>query len=231
MASMVSLTDHPDLSYRTYEVIREAIVKGELAPGLRLTVVDLAGRLGVSRSPVKDALNRLSGEGLVEDVPRKGYFVCYLSAHDLTEVLEAGLLVECAALDKGLTSLDAVSLERLRGLVVGMEQLVDPEGRYLDYSAFMRLDAEFHAQVVGISGNRRLADIYLSLRVHSYAARMHFLAELGHRRALPTLGEHRAIMAALGARDVAGAKVALSEHVRQVIASFAAVGSSPAGVS
>lgn len=99
---MVSLTDYPDLGEKAYQFIRDQILGGALAPGARLLVVDLAKRLGVSRTPVKDALNRLSAEGLALRIPRKGYLVLAIQAREVAELMEARLVVEMGAAERGI---------------------------------------------------------------------------------------------------------------------------------
>ncbi len=84
----ISLLNYPDLGEKTYRVIKDRILAGEFDPGSRLVVVELAQELGVSRSPVKDALNLLVGEGLVEQVPGKAFVIATADANSFSQLLD-----------------------------------------------------------------------------------------------------------------------------------------------
>jgi DNA-binding GntR family transcriptional regulator len=227
MRNGVTLVDYPDLSQRTYAVLKEAVLTGELAPGSRLLVVELAERLGVSRSPVKDALNRLAGEGLVEDQGRRGYFVSSIDARAAAELLDVREMLELGAAERGILLADDAQVGELRRLHHEMERLVGPDGRYADYSAFMQRDLEFHAAAVATAGNRRLVEIYRGLNVHMLAVRVHFVARLEHQRSRPTLAEHLALVEAFEARDLSALRDAIVAHLAGVKRTFASVDLAP----
>src|SRR5512138_2133489 len=121
MAKPIALVNYQDLGERVYEVVRDQIVTCELAPGSPLPVGDLARQLGVSLTPVRDALNRLAAEGLVDDVPRKGYFVSSLDPEDVSDLLQARRLIEMAAVEHGLDSVEASQLADMERLVDEMQ--------------------------------------------------------------------------------------------------------------
>lgn len=210
----VSLNDYPDLTERVYQVIKDRILSVRLVPGSQLLVGEMARRLGVSRTPVKEALSRLSAEGLIEDVPRKGYFVAKLEGQAIADLLDARLVLELAAVERGLASVTPAQVDEVWRLVREMEQLVDSQAHKVDYVAFMQKDSAFHLLIVGNINNQRIVDIYRTLHLHLYAVRMRLAAEAGYRRTLETLQEHRAIAEALEARDLPVLKVALAEHMR-----------------
>ncbi|MGE5619587.1 MAG: GntR family transcriptional regulator [Sphingomonadaceae bacterium] len=221
MSKPALLVNYPDLGEKVYEAIRDRIVTCELAPGSPLPVVELARQFGVSLTPVRDALNRLAAEGLVEDVARKGYFVARLDPDEIADLLDARRLIELAAVEQGVYLLEADQLAEMRRLLAEMIQLFDEEGRCLDYAEFSKRDSQFHLLVVSSARNRHLLKIYRGLSVHVHIFRTNLAAQGGYRRSLASVREHRAILDAFEARDLQALKDALNQHVRGVVAEFA----------
>lgn len=221
MANSAPLVNYPDLGEKVYEAIRDQIVTCELAPGSPLPVVELARQFGVSLTPVRDALNRLAAEGLVEDVPRKGYFVARLDHEEILDLLDARRLIELAAVEQGIELAEPDQMDEMRRLLEEMAPLFDEEGHCLDYAEFSRLDSQFHLLVVATAKNRHLLQIYRGLSVHLHIFRTNLAAQGGYRRRLASVREHRAILGAFECRDLPAVKAALSAHVRGVMAEFA----------
>ena len=217
MATSVSLLNYPDLGEKVYEIVREEILTGQLRPGTPLPVVAVAQRLGVSRTPVKDALSRLAAEGLAEEVARKGYFVTKLDAEDIVDLQEARLMIELAAVRRGIERVAAADLAAMRRLLAEMDTLVGADGHYVDHNEYARRDSQFHLLVVGTAGNRHLMDVFRRLSVHLHIFRMSLSAHETNRRSIPSKAEHEAIVAALEAGDLAALETALQRHVRGVI--------------
>ena len=216
----MSLVGYPDLSEKAYEILRNQILTALLAPGSPLVVAGLAYQLGVSRTPVKNALNRLVAEGLVENLPRKGYFVASLDAEDIADLLQARLMLELAAVRKGLRSFDRTRLDDMRRVVDEMNALVDASGQHGNYPRFAELDSQFHLLIIDMAENRHLSDAYRQMSVHLHIHRVGRAANVTNSRTLPTLREHRAILSALKARNLPSVERAISEHVRKVAESF-----------
>ncbi len=211
----------PDLAERTYEALQRGILTGQLAPGTELVIVDLAKKLGVSRSPVKHALARLCGEGLAVQVPGKGYFVSRVEGEQLKYLLDARLLVEVAAAERGVHLVTESELALMKSLVDEMARAISPDGGFVDYLESIKPDNAFHSLLVGSSRNPYLVQFHRLLNLHVFQARMHFTArEPGEARAVHVLEEHRAILAALEARDPLEAKTAVSLHIRNSMAVF-----------
>ena len=230
MAKPIQLVNYPDLGEKVYEVVRDRIVTCELAPGSPLPVVELARELGVSLTPVRDALNRLSAEGLVEDVARKGYFVARLDPREITDLLEARRLIEVAAAEEGINLLEPDQLAEMRQQLDEMEQLFDSQGHCLDYAEFSRRDSQFHLLVVGTARNRHLVQIYRGLSVHLHIYRTNLAARVGYRRSLASVQEHREILKGFESRDLPVVKAALTSHIRRVVEELAAAGSPEHGL-
>jgi len=215
-----TLVRYPDLAERTYETLKEEILTGRIPPGSEMIIVNLAHRLGVSRSPVKHAVARLCGEGLAVQISGKGYFVSQVDEEQRRHLLEARLLVEVAAAERGAQLATESQLVAMKGLLQEMSRLVDPEGRYLDFCALMEKDKTLHSILVETSRNPYLVQFHRVLNFHVFQVRMHFAAQLGNKRASPGLQEHRAILSAFESRNVAEAVSAVSLHIRNSMASL-----------
>lgn len=220
MVKPILLHNYPDLGEKVYEAVRNQIVSCELAPGSPLPAGELARQLGVSLTPVRDALNRLAAEGLVEDIARKGYFVARLDPDDIVDLLEARRLIELAAAEQGIDLLETAQLAEMRRLVEEMEQLVDPKGCYLDYAKFSKRDSQFHLMVVGSAGSRRLVDVYRRLSVHVHIYRRNLASKADQPLGLTDAHEHRAILEGFEFKNLPALKTALNRHVRQVTRSL-----------
>ncbi|MCL4466096.1 MAG: GntR family transcriptional regulator [Chloroflexi bacterium] len=221
METSISLTNYPDLGERVYQVLRDQILTGRLAPGSPLLVVELAARLGVSRTPVKDALNRLAAEGLVDDVARKGFFAAKIDVANIIDVFDARLMIETAAVERGITLLTPTELEEMRSLLREMEQCIDEQGTFIDYPLFVEKDSQFHYLIVGTAKNHHLSEVHRRLSVHLHISRLHFATQVGHQRSADTLREHKAIVEAFSNRDLAALSKALRDHVESVSRVFA----------
>jgi len=220
LATTDSLVNYPDLGEKVYEVLRDQIVTCQLAPGSPLPVGELSRQLGVSLTPVRDALNRLVAEGLVEDVARKGYFVAALDPAEIADLLGARRLIELAAVEEGIHLVEPEQLAEMARLVDGMESMVDEQGHYRDYADFSRKDSQFHQLVVASAGNRHLVQVYRRLSVHLHIYRTNLAAHTGPRLGLTDVREHRAILEGFRNRDLAALKSAIAMHVQQVAAAL-----------
>lgn len=229
MADYVSLLGYPDLTEKTYEVLKDQIVRSQLLPGERLLVVEQAQKLGVSRTPVKDALNRLAAEGLVVRLPRKGFLVSYLDFQDVAELMDARIMVELAAAERGIDLITPSEIEEMRRLITEMESLVDENGKYIDYPGCSSRDCALHLLIVSTARNRRITEIYQSLNIHTYMVRIHHAAALGYRRTLTMLEDHRAMLAAFESRDLQALKAAITHNIQGFMRAFEAVTQSKTG--
>lgn len=207
--------DRPDLSDKAYDALKDAIMSGALPPGSPLLITDLASRLQVSRTPAKEALNRLAQQGLVEDIPKKGYFVTKLDAQDIAELMDANLVVQLGAVERGINLINEAELQEMQRLLDDIDRLVDSEGHCQDYSEFIRLDRELHLLVVGSARNRRLVDFFRSLNTHAHVWRIHHADSLRDKTVVRVSREHRAVVNAFVSRDLAALKSALTEHIQE----------------
>jgi DNA-binding GntR family transcriptional regulator len=195
------------ISSDVYNALREKILACELAPGQRLAVDDIAQQLGVSRTPVKEALGRLSAEGLIEILARRGTFVTQIHPETIRESFQVREALEakaCELLDGKIDSNRAAILRQLN------ERLTTPGVSLAENSA---LDARFHQLLVEYAGNRLLLDLYMQLSAHHQIARIHYSSENWKNRLPLARREHAAIIDALSENRIVQAKELLKKHI------------------
>jgi DNA-binding GntR family transcriptional regulator len=199
------------LSQRVYVVLREAILSLAYRPGEILRKGEVCAQLGVSRSPVSEAVARLAAEGLVDVVPQAGTFVARFSMADLREGAFLREAIELAAVERVARTITGEQLTQLRRNLRVQEALI-ADG---DHAGFYRLDGEMHELILSFTGYRRLAQVAQTAWVNVNRARRLVLPIPGRVQA--TLDEHRAIVEALGAHDPEAARAATRRHLRQLL--------------
>lgn len=199
-------------SYRTKrdvaaDLLREAIVSGELAPGTRLVLEELSQRYNVSMTPIREALSTLESEGLIAQHPHRGAVVSALDREELLELYAIRAAVESLAAYHGvprLTDADLTELVRLVGIL---------EAFAGGWDAFLEVDMQFHRVIYRAADSRRWTETIEALWQRS---RRYMLTSASAAGAIATLhADHRAILAACQARDAAAAAAALGAHLKQ----------------
>jgi DNA-binding GntR family transcriptional regulator len=202
---------------QAYGALRKAIVGAELEPGRRLSENQLAELIGVSRTPVRDALARLRDERLVAIVPQLGTFVTFIDeeavadAHFVREALEVGA-VRIAARQARPEELQA------------LHDNLDAQGRAVaqdDAQAFARLDDDLHRLLCDLSGREVAWRLSERTRGQLDRVRLLSLPEAGYRDQM--LAEHRAVVAAVADHDPVRAERELRHHLRMVLSSLPAI--------
>ena len=162
--------DRSALSDRVYLLLKTRIIDLEWGPGERLHVERLAAQLGVSPTPVREALNRLSAEGVVTAAAYRGFHVSpLLSSEELALLLSARRVIETAAVTQAPAACSPVNLQRLSELVSEMDRLIESD--VLDAKTFNATDAAFHRLTVALSGNRFFLTAFDALHAHVQIAR------------------------------------------------------------
>lgn len=197
------------LGDRTIEAIRAAIVSGELAPGEPLLDRRLAEELGVSRTPVREALHRLEAAGLVDPRGRSGWVVSQFTADDVRELFQLRMLLEPVGLDQLAKDPDQARITEISHFFTDFEHPIE-SSRYTEYFAH---DDSFHQAIVAFSDNGRIRTFYEVMNAHINRGRF-FLYGATAGRVEETLDEHRAIVEAVVDRDFDRAKSALLSHLR-----------------
>lgn len=202
-----------------YEALRSAILSRSFEPGQRLNVHELAAQLGVSLTPVKDALTRLEAEALIEIRPRSGTYVSAMSADDVAEAFDIRCALECLAAEKALARATPADVAHLRKLADVISEPGDDDEARLRHEA---RNIEFHKRIVTLSGSKRLLQMYESLDAHIQIARIH----RGHgdwkMRLSSEREEHLAIAAAFTEGDAATLVASLRRHIMRAAESLVA---------
>lgn len=203
----VNLDSYKPLRELVLEAIREAIKNGALQPRERLMEIQLADELGVSRTPVREALRKLELEGFIVMVPRKGAYVSDLSMKDIADVFEIRAALEGLA---GALAAERITEEELET----MERLLVEKGEAInldDIDKLVAVDTRFHEAMYQASRNDRLTAIISNLREQIQRFRLTSLSVPGRKQ--DSLIEHRGLLEAIQARDIQLARQLAQEHI------------------
>lgn len=199
------------LSQKVYQTLRAAILSMAYAPGEILRKPEICEELGVSRSPVSDAVARLAAEGLVDVIPQAGTYVARFSMAEIREGAFLREAIELQAIEMVATTITEDQLVLLRrNLTVQAALLTDG-----DVAGFYKLDGEMHEMIRGFTGFRKLSMVADTAWAHVDRARQLMLPVMGRIEA--TLLEHRVILNALEARDPQAARAAMRVHLRKLV--------------
>jgi DNA-binding GntR family transcriptional regulator len=223
----IQAIDSTNIREQVYARLKQAILSHSLSPGVQLVTKDLARQLRTSTTPVVQAILKLSEEGLVEVVPRRGTFVVDISKERVGHLFEACAAVEAHAARlavRRMTDADIRGLERLVDVWRAAEQSVpndDEESTAL--TTRREKDSQFHCRIVELSGNPYLVAMYQRLDAQVWAfvrmkfgrsyARLHSIAAAGHARILQGLRE----------KDEENAVRAIHTHTREIFTQYAEV--------
>ncbi len=208
--STSSSLKRPPAAERVYAHIKEAVLDRRYEGGTLLTEGDLADAVGVSRTPVREALLRLEVEGLIKLYPKKGALVLAVSAQEIKDVVETRLLVEEFAARKAVPASPRL-VERLEQLLEEQRRLAEAG----DLAAVAVTDRCFHAEIVKHAGNEILSRLYDQLRDRQL--RMGVAVMEAHPgRIEANITEHGELLEAIRAGDADGAALVVRRHVGRV---------------
>lgn len=190
-----------------FNTLRRAILKGELKPGERLMEIALADKLGVSRTPIREAIRKLELEGLVVMAPRKGAKVASITERDLNDVLEVRKGMEVLAISLACKRITGEELEKLESIERSFQSLIESG----NLTELAEMDVKFHDTIYQATNNQRLVQLLNNLREQMYRYRMEYLKDIAVRRTLAE--EHKAIREALRGRDESKAQNYVSVHI------------------
>lgn len=217
------INQHPPTreSDRVEAELRQLILTLELEPGLAISEATLMKEYGWGRTPIREAIQRLAEQSLLQIIPRQGVVVTALSIFDFAEMMDAMSMVigpATALACQRLTDEEFVQLDE----TVAASETAAQDGDFVGVSQF---DFEFHRILADATGNRHLSGYLLHL--HTVATRFNFAAWKRDRNAAPSTDEHRQIVELMRQRDVEGAKSAMRAHIenaRQRIVGTMSVG-------
>lgn len=205
--SKVNLNDYKPLREVIFDTLREAIITGELKPGERLMEVKLAEKMGVSRTPVREAIRMLELEGLVDMLPRKGAHVAELSVKDIMDVLEVRASMDSLATKLAAERITDEEIKELKQIQVQFVSYADKD----NLQGTIKKDVEFHELIYRASRNDRLLQIANNLREQVQRFRVIYLKDYSSPRNL--IKEHEDICAAISERDLDLAQRCAQIHI------------------
>jgi len=204
------LLDRVSLSIRVYDHVKRRIVANELPFGSKLTEDGLAKELGISRTPIREALNRLAQDRLVTVSPGRGAFVATFSFDDMVQLLEIRETLEGMAARLASNRITKETLEKLRQRLKAAAQKQEHNG----YKGYLDADRDFHECVISACGNHQLSQLMKSLQDRIQMLRSRSVMLPG--RARNSFQEHMEIIDALSARDPDLAEEKIRTHIRNV---------------
>ena len=203
--SRVSLRD------QAVHVLRTRIVNGAMAAGTRINEAELAAALGISRGPLREAIQRVGAEGLIEFRRNRGAFVREIAIEDIHDMFEARLLIEVTAARLAATRASEDQITELSEEINSIDTLLRRNAATA-YPA----ESDFHARILELAGNSFLERAGTELQVQLRIARLR--SGNSPTRAREAVDEHRAIVASLAARDERSAGEAMARHLQCALA-------------
>ncbi|PKM46305.1 MAG: GntR family transcriptional regulator [Firmicutes bacterium HGW-Firmicutes-8] len=203
----ITLDNYKPLREIVFETLREAIINATLRPGERLMEIQMAEEMGVSRTPVREAIRKLELEGFVVMVPRKGAYVAGISMKDIADVFEIRAAMEALAAGLAAERITEEELEDLERILVTIGECVKNN----DLEKLIEVDTEFHDILFKASRNERLVQIVSNLREQIQRFRTASLSTPGRMKY--ALEEHKKIVEAVSERNVELAQSLAREHI------------------
>jgi len=190
-----------------FNTLRQAILTGELKPGERLMEIHLANKLGVSRTPIREAIRKLELEGLVTMIPRRGAEVAQITEKSMNDVLEVRRALDALCVELACERITQEDTERLRLACEAFENAV----RTGDIKKIARADVELHDIIVQATGNQRLVQLINNLSEQMYRYRFEYIKDSTQHQRL--IDEHRMIYESIVKKDKEAASQAAHVHI------------------
>lgn len=200
-------TDNSSLRIRVFNAIENAILSGEYKDGESLNELKISNELGVSRTPVREALMQLELEGLVRNIPNKGAVVVGVTEKDIEDIYAIRIRIEGLAANLAASKINDEELKAL-------EKIADLQEFYLfknDTEQILKLDGDFHKIIYEASRSRPLR--FMLTYFHNYIRHARDISVQAQGRAEKTVAEHRAILEAIRSRDAVLAEKLTAEHI------------------
>lgn len=209
------------LPEKIYHHLRTKLLAGELPPGARLDYKKISTEMGVSTTPVREAMGKLASEGLVELVPRAGAIVRKLGAQEAIQLYGVREAIETYAAAKAADKISAARLQHLDDLLVKMRSLItrsfSPSSSIMtgdNLAEFLQSDLAFHMTIIEAAGNPRLTKLAGDSHIHS---RIFGVERFGHNQELMEEADqiHRLIFESLKQRDAEQSSQLVSQHIQR----------------
>lgn len=203
----LKLDEYLPLREVVFNALRQAIIEGEFQPGERLMEVTLANKLGVSRTPVREAIRMLELEGLVVMVPRKGAEVAKITVKDLKDALEVRMAMEALSVRLACERIDDKGKEELKAACIKFKEAINSKL----VPAIVEGDEAFHNVIYKASKNNKLINITQNLREQVYRYRVEYVKDFLYHDNL--VREHDLITMAILKGDADTAEKIMKEHI------------------
>ncbi|HEY8582469.1 MAG TPA: GntR family transcriptional regulator [Capillimicrobium sp.] len=208
----IAQIEHVDLNEKVYEQLRGALLSGSLRAGSRVNLASLADQLGVSRSPIHQALTRLAAEGFLKVRSRRGYEVTPVTPAAVDEEYDVRLALELFAADQTVGRLD---VEQLAGFEAALQRTLEPldapDG--VDLHAFIATNQTFHRRQLDFAANATMTSLYGNLRVTMLMERLLAALDLTASTAAAMRSQHVDLYESFAAGDRRAAKRVIRAHV------------------
>lgn len=190
-----------------FNTLRQAILTGELKPGERLMEIHLANKLGVSRTPIREAIRKLELEGLVTMIPRRGAEVAQITEKSMNDVLEVRRAVDALCVELACERISDEELERLKAACDDFAEQVKTK----DVKKIAQADVALHNIIVEATGNQRLISLVNTLSEQMYRYRFEYIKDFTQHESL--IEEHRVIYESIVKKDKKTAADAAKLHI------------------
>ncbi|MBQ8591265.1 MAG: GntR family transcriptional regulator [Lachnospiraceae bacterium] len=203
----VNMDEYLPLRDVVFNTLRQGILMGELKPGERLMEIHLANKLGVSRTPIREAIRKLELEGLVIMIPRRGAEVANITEKSLSDVLEVRRALDALAVE---LACDRITEEELQALKKACEEF-EKATKSKDIKVIAKADVKLHDIIVVATGNQRLIQLVNNLSEQMYRYRFEYIKDFSQHQTL--IEEHRDIYESLVEKNKEAASNAVKKHI------------------
>jgi len=204
--------NQPVIGQKVYEELKKAIINNTIGQGTILQERMIAEKLGVSRTPVREALRTLNSEGLIELIPGKGAMVTRVTIEDVREIMQVREPLECLAVNLAAEKVKPRDIKYLEELITTWER--EMSLHEINYQSLSARDIAFHEYIVEIAANKRLASMLHILQ--DQIKRITFLTQDNRGRVEISLPQHLAILEAIKKQDPVGAEQAMRQHMKSI---------------
>lgn len=209
-----TFNEHKPIREEVFISLRNAILKGQIKPGERLVEKELANQMGISRTPVREALRQLELEGLVTHVPRRGVLVAGISVKDALEIYTIRAWLEGLAARLAAKSISKKDLSKLEEILFKMAEYIENN----NINKLITINSNFHNSIAKASDNLRLYNMIVSLR--DYVKKYAKISYSFPGRLKYIWKEHREIVDAIAKQDDDRAEYAARNHIMQAKQAF-----------
>ncbi len=200
---------HLSLRESAYNIIKSKLLNHEFEPGSRIREDLLAEEISMSRTPVREAINQLSTEGLIENIPRKGLFFIELQPEEIIGLLEVREVIERLAIEKCIEKINSEQIRTLKSILEKTEYELSVE----NYKECNELDSKFHREISLISGNGKIVKFLSEIEDYMKLARFIEKKTFAKEKVQTAISEHREILDAIVKKDCEAAARAMKKNI------------------